>query len=60
INLTLNTILFKLCKIKKLDVVIRNVPTSLSEEEVKNELLLLGFPVATVARLLPFECRGHL
>lgn len=37
---------------RKLEVVLRNVPLSLSEEEIKTELLDSGFPVIKVVRLL--------
>jgi hypothetical protein len=37
---------------KKLEVVIRNIPTSLSENELKTELSDLNYPVLKVTRLL--------
>lgn len=37
---------------KKLEAVLRNVPLSLSEEEIKQELLDLGYPVFKVVRLM--------
>ena len=44
---------------KKLEVVIRNVPTSLSENELKTELLDLSYPVIKVVRLLKKDKTGH-
>ncbi len=37
---------------KKLEVVLRNVPLSLSEDEIKKELSDLGYPVIKVVRLM--------
>jgi hypothetical protein len=37
---------------KRLEVIIRNVPTSLSENEIKTELIDLNYPVTRVTRLL--------
>lgn len=40
---------------KKLEVVIRNVPYSLSDAEIQSELAAMGFPVNKVTRLLSKE-----
>lgn len=37
---------------KKLEIIVRNVPTSLSENEIKTELLDQNYPVLRVTRLL--------
>ena len=43
---------FKAAQDKKLEVVIRNVPTSLTEDEIKSELLHYNVPVCKVVRML--------
>jgi len=43
---------FKAAQDKKLEVVFRNVPTSLTEDEIKSELLLYNLPVCKVVRML--------